>query len=322
MPSRHKYHFVKVEAEEDHMLEEEEEAHIEVEEATLQAQMEEAATKIQVKDQAKIKHKVRERKNRTIMEMARSMLKEKHLPNDYWAEVVACATYILNRCPTKSVQNIVPEEAWSGRNHSVTHMRVFGCVGYAHVPDELRKKFDSNGEECIFVGYSDESKAYKLYNPSTKKVIISRDVQFIEEEAWDGSLEKTINVKACISHEDREELTAVSNSSTVTPSTPIQAQQSKQQATPSTNNRTISHSKGSASKRTRRSATPSDISSPSSTSTRRPNFRNLNEIYEQDEVDSSAGLNSLFALFFHVDDPIHFEDAVKEEKWLRQWRKK
>ena len=102
-------------------------------------------------------------------------------------------------------------------------MIIFGCVTYTHVPDELRKKLDIKGEKCIFVGYSDESKAYKLYNPSTKKVIISRDVKFIEEEAWDGSLEKTINVKACIPHEDKEELIAPSNSSTVTPSTPIQA---------------------------------------------------------------------------------------------------
>jgi len=71
--------------------------------------------------------------------------------------------------------------AWSGRKQNVTHMRVFGCVAYAHVPDELRKKLDSKagnskGEKCIFVGYSDESKAYKLYNPLTKKVIISRYV--------------------------------------------------------------------------------------------------------------------------------------------------
>lgn len=56
-----------------------------------------------------------------------------------------------------------------------------------HVLRELRKKFDNKGEKCIFVGYSDESKAYKLYIPSTKKVIIGRDVQFIEEETWDGS---------------------------------------------------------------------------------------------------------------------------------------
>jgi len=119
---------------------------------------------------------VAERKNRTIMDMARSMLKAKHLPNDYWAEAVHCAAYILNRCPTKSVMNRVLEEAWSGTKQGVTHMKVFGCVAYAHILDQLRKKLDSKGEKCIFIGYSEESKAYRLYNPSTKKFFASRDV--------------------------------------------------------------------------------------------------------------------------------------------------
>ena len=102
-------------------------------------------------------------------------------------------------------------------------MREVGCVAYAHVPDQLRRNRDSKGEKCVFVGYCDESKAYKLYNPSTKKVIISRDVQFIEEEAWDGSLEKTVNVKTCVSHEEQEECTTTNNSSTVVPPPPTQA---------------------------------------------------------------------------------------------------
>jgi len=133
------------------------------------------------------------------------MLKAKHLPHEYWAEAVTCTVYILNRCPTKAVMNRIPEEAWSGQKQTVTHMRVFGCVAYAHVPDQLRKKLDNKGEKCVFIGYCDESKAYKLYNPSTKKLIISRDVQFIEDEAWDGSLEKTVNVKTIVSHEEEEE---------------------------------------------------------------------------------------------------------------------
>jgi len=66
-----------------------------------------------------------ERKNRTIMDMARSMLKSKSLPNDYWAEAVNCAVYIMNRCPTKVVMNKVLEEAWSGRKQGVTHMNFF-----------------------------------------------------------------------------------------------------------------------------------------------------------------------------------------------------
>eukprot|EP00253_Pinus_taeda_P006913 PITA_06913 len=88
---------------------------------------------------------VGERKNKTIMDMARSMLKAKHLPNEYWAEAVNCAAYVLNKCPTKAVMNRVPEEAWSGRKQGVTHMKVFGCVAYAHILDQLRKKLDNKG---------------------------------------------------------------------------------------------------------------------------------------------------------------------------------
>ena len=58
------------------------------------------------------------------------------------------------------------------------------------------------------------------------------------------------------------------------------------------------------------------MTSPSLATVTRKQFRNVSEIYHQNEVDSSVGMNSLFALSFHVDDPIHLEDAVKEEKWV------
>ena len=88
---------------------------------------------------------IAERKNRTIMEMARSMLAAKHLPNEYWGEAITTAVYIMNHCPTKSVKNKAPQEAWTGMNHSVSHLKVFCCVAYAHVPDELRRKLDKKG---------------------------------------------------------------------------------------------------------------------------------------------------------------------------------
>lgn len=128
---------------------------------------------------------VSERKNRTIVEMARSMITNKNFPKVFWAEAVYCAVYILNRCPTKSVLNMTPEEAWSGYKPDVTSLRIVGCVAYAHVPDEKRQKLDDKGEKCIFLGYSDRTKGYKLFNPTTNVVIISRDVTFSEDECWD-----------------------------------------------------------------------------------------------------------------------------------------
>ena len=64
---------------------------------------------------------VAERKNHTIMEMTRSMLKDKNLSNEYWAEEVACAIYILNMSLTKIVRDMVHRQAWSGKHHSVSH---------------------------------------------------------------------------------------------------------------------------------------------------------------------------------------------------------
>ncbi|GKV11790.1 hypothetical protein SLEP1_g23011 [Rubroshorea leprosula] len=92
--------------------------------------------------------------------------------------------------------DMTPEEAWSGRKPTVDHLRIFGCVAYAHVPDQKRKKLDNKGEKCIFLSVDDQSKAYKLYNPSTKKIVISRDVVFDEEQTWPGSKNGT---SKCIS---------------------------------------------------------------------------------------------------------------------------
>ncbi|KAL0375438.1 UNVERIFIED_CONTAM: Retrovirus-related Pol polyprotein from transposon TNT 1-94 [Sesamum radiatum] len=133
---------------------------------------------------------VSERKNRTIMEMARSMLQEKHLPKAFWAEAVYTAVYLLNRCPTKAVQNMTPIEAWSGRKPSAKHLRVFGSICYVHIPTEKRHKLEEKTEKGIFLGYSTQSKGYRIYNLKTKKLIISRDVEFDEDAMWNWDEEK------------------------------------------------------------------------------------------------------------------------------------
>ncbi|KAL4352077.1 hypothetical protein GQ457_06G007290 [Hibiscus cannabinus] len=83
---------------------------------------------------------VAERKNRTILNMARSMLKAKNMPKEFWAEAVSCVVYLSNRSPTKNVDNVTPQEAWSGRKPSVRHIRVFGSIAYAHVPDQAQEE--------------------------------------------------------------------------------------------------------------------------------------------------------------------------------------
>ena len=87
----------------------------------------------------------------------------------------------LNRCPTKTLQCITPYEAWNGRKPSIAHLHVFGFLAYALLSMQQRKKMDDKAVKCIFVGYNFKSKGYFLYHPQSKRILVSRDVVFVED---------------------------------------------------------------------------------------------------------------------------------------------
>jgi hypothetical protein len=116
---------------------------------------------------------VAERMNRTLMEKERCMLSGVGLGKELWAEVVGTACYLVNRSPSSVLGDKTPQEVWTGKEPSLTHLKVFGCDAYVHVPKENRSKLDKKAEKCIFIGYKDGLKGYKLWNPETKKVVYS-----------------------------------------------------------------------------------------------------------------------------------------------------
>ena len=121
--------------------------------------------------------------NRTLIESARAMIAHAGLPNSYWAEAIATAAYVKNRAPTTAFEEyITPYERWYGKKPNVTHLKVFGYIAYAHVPDvqPLRRKLDKKANKLRFVGYSKKSKGYRLFDEDTRKTIIRRDVIFNE----------------------------------------------------------------------------------------------------------------------------------------------
>ena len=93
--------------------------------------------------------------------------------------------HVLNRSLTLSVRNKTPEEAWSGVKPSVAHFRVFGCISHVHVPDSKRTKLDDKSVICVLFGVSQESKAYRLYDPNSQKIVVNRDVVFEEDKHWE-----------------------------------------------------------------------------------------------------------------------------------------
>ena len=104
---------------------------------------------------------VAERMNRTLSESARSMISHAKLPNHFWAEAIATASYIRNRTPTSAIKEMMtPYERWYGKKPCINHLKVFGCIAYSHVPDAQRQKLDKKSKKVRFCGYSRESKGY------------------------------------------------------------------------------------------------------------------------------------------------------------------
>jgi hypothetical protein len=123
---------------------------------------------------------VAERRNRTIIERARSMVVEARLPRYLWTEAVNTANYIVNLSPTSANLGMTPEQRYSGKTPTVTHLKVFGNITFVHIPKTNRKKLETKTMRCIFLGYDTESKVYRLYNPIQKKILLSQDVTIDE----------------------------------------------------------------------------------------------------------------------------------------------
>ena len=88
--------------------------------------------------------------------------------------------YIQNRIKDK----VSAHELYFGTKPNLRHLRVFGSIAYVHVQKEKQRKLDAKAKKCILVGYSDEQKGYKCYNPRTKQARVSRDVVFDESASW------------------------------------------------------------------------------------------------------------------------------------------
>ena len=106
--------------------------------------------------------------------------KVKKNSNGFWAEAINTIVYLKNRSPTKKLELKTPFEIFYGYKPEISHLRIFGCRAFAYIPKDDRRKLDAKSIECVFVGYYDYQKAYRLFHPSSHKLIASRDVVFHE----------------------------------------------------------------------------------------------------------------------------------------------
>ncbi|GJT72675.1 retrovirus-related pol polyprotein from transposon TNT 1-94 [Tanacetum coccineum] len=121
-----------------------------------------------------------ERKNRTLQEMSRTMLNEQSLPQKFWCNVVDTSTYILNRILIRAILGKTPYELLRGRKPTLDYFRVFGSKCFILNTKDYLTKFDPKSYEGVFLGYSQNSKAYIILNKHTRKVEESLNVTFDE----------------------------------------------------------------------------------------------------------------------------------------------
>ncbi|KAI5344133.1 hypothetical protein L3X38_012010 [Prunus dulcis] len=112
------------------------------------------------------------------------------------------AVYILNRCPTKALRNKTPFEAYSTRKPGVAHLKVFGSVCFVHKPKESREKLDAKSTRGVFVGYATCEKGYRVFDPVTRKLLLSRDIVFDEGAIWNWK-EATENSVVMVNDEEQ-----------------------------------------------------------------------------------------------------------------------
>lgn len=125
-----------------------------------------------------------ERRNRTVVEMARSFLKEKQVPAEFWGEAVNHSVYVLNRLPTRTLSTCTPHEIWSGLKPDISHLRVFGCCAYMKVPSVYTKKLDDRSKCVVYFGKEAGTKAHRVFDPVERRIHVSRDVVFAESKSW------------------------------------------------------------------------------------------------------------------------------------------
>ncbi|KAL2232264.1 UNVERIFIED_CONTAM: Retrovirus-related Pol polyprotein from transposon RE1 [Sesamum indicum] len=121
-----------------------------------------------------------ERKHRHLLQVARALMFQSHLPSRFWGDSILTATHIINKLPTPTLNWKSPFEILHKKNPSYDALKSFGCLCFASNVYPGKSKFDHRAFECVFLGYMPNQKGYKVFDIHNNKVLVSRDVYFHE----------------------------------------------------------------------------------------------------------------------------------------------
>ncbi|VFQ77366.1 unnamed protein product [Cuscuta campestris] len=123
---------------------------------------------------------VSERRNRTLLDMVRSMISLTTLLESFWGYALKTAAHTLNRVPSKAVES-TPYELWRGRKPSFSYFKIWGCEAYVKRL-MTSSKLEPKSDKVVFMGYPKETRGYEFYHPSDNKIFVARNGTFLEKE--------------------------------------------------------------------------------------------------------------------------------------------
>nr|GEW78929.1 zinc finger, CCHC-type [Tanacetum cinerariifolium] len=234
------------------------------------------------------------------MSTTRCMMKATNMPQNFWAEAVRHAIYILNSVLTKALKDITPCEAIKPKKPNLKNLRVFGCIAYAKAPSQHLTKLDDISSRMVYLGNEQGSKAYRLFDPTTQRICVSRDVKFKENETWDWKEHMKDNEFP--NNDDDDDYASPTRDSPThsqTPHTPsTRSSEVNFQVTPNISTQSNYQSDN---------VSIQTLNSPSHFDhTPVRGFRILNDLYENTEE-----------LLLAKDEPKNYKEASSDQKWIK-----
>jgi hypothetical protein len=138
-----------------------------------------------------------ERKHRHIVEVGLSLLAQASMPLKFWDEAFLTATYLINRIPSKVIDDDTPMERLFHEKPNFSFLRTFGCAVWPNLRPYNKRKLEFCSKQCAFIGYSNMHKGYKCLDISTGRIYISRDVVFDETVFPFASLHPNAGARLC-----------------------------------------------------------------------------------------------------------------------------
>ena len=141
-----------------------------------------------------------EKRNSTILAIARTLLFQSRLSESFWSDAVRTSCYLMNKVFTRSI-NAIPDEVYYKHASNFKHLKVFGCLCYVKIPVKNTTKISNRSEDALFLGYSPDSKEYKVMRLADKAILYSRDVIFNEDSFISSNRDSTLSEASHLQHD-------------------------------------------------------------------------------------------------------------------------